>query len=75
MFGEETIEFSLAEEKHWIDKVPYLKDEKYPLLFLSFVVKHEDYLRVSFKKPVKVEHTAAGLRCQIVYPYGLLLEP
>ena len=42
MFEEETIESSLAEEKHWIDKFPYLKDEKYPLLFLSFVVKHED---------------------------------
>jgi hypothetical protein len=33
MFGEETIEPSLAEEKHWTDKFPYLKDEKYPLLF------------------------------------------
>jgi hypothetical protein len=78
MFGEEIIESSRAEEKHWTDKFPCLKDEKYPLLFLGFVVKHEDYLRVRFKKPwkpVKVEHTAAGLKRQIVYLYGLLLEP
>lgn len=68
----------MPEDKHWTDKFPYLKDEKYPLLFLGFVVNHEGYLRVRFKKPwkpAKIEHTTAGLRCQIFYLYGLLLEP
>ncbi len=78
MSEEESIDLVPAEEKHWTDKFPHLKDEKYPLLFIGFVVNSERFLNVRFKKPwkpVKIEQTTAGLRCGIYYLYGLLLKP